>query len=847
MEKKVKKEKQLYLLILSVFVLMIVASQVITQYSINLQNADAKVLNMAERQRMLSQRITKLTLILANPSSSIQNSEFYTQDSLQFFINKWKKTHYYLLTENKRVHKSKIIDSLLTVNTPRLEAIYAACEQLIKNNKPDYPEVIRQITNAEIPFLLTMERTVSHFQSESDARLVYLKNIELILASIIIITIILAFYYYLLPLLNKLTISNVNFENSRTLLRTIIDNIPVNIYAKNRNKEKILANKSEYEYLGFNSENDVMGKTDFELFPKQIADIGNMDDDQVLLGKTVLNKEVISVRPNGIENWFIVSKVPLKNRLGEVEGIVGFSLDITERKRLNEQLEKSNQLFKLITENAQDVISLRDLDGTLTYISPACKNVYEYTPEELIGRNGADFFYPEDAEKLLKETPAMLDKLNRGLDLEPLQFRLITKSNKMKWVESVIRPIFTNNVLTGFQTVMRDISIRKEIEQSLEKARQEAEEAMHSKSKFLSVMSHEIRTPLNGIIGLTNMLGKNDPKADQIENIELLRFSSQNLLSIVNDILDFNKADSGNIKLESILFNIEELVTKFYKMNLIKATEKGITLRLILGNDLPLYVLGDPLRLGQIINNLLSNAIKFTEKGFVELTVIKLSQVGVLHTLRISVKDTGIGIAADKTASVFEMFNQADANTSRKFGGTGLGLSISKKLLAMMGSEIKLKSEINSGSEFSFELILPEAIQVEESKIREREKVEAKQLHVLVVDDNRVNLIVADDLIKRYGHQVTTVDSGKKAIAALEADLNTYQLILMDIQMPDLDGYQTVQLIRSKEGNLFKEIPIIALTSDLLPETKIKAIKSGMNDYLSKPIEERDLEKILKK
>jgi len=340
------------------------------------------------------------------------------------------------------------------------------------------------------------------------------------------------------------------------------------------------------------------------------------------------------------------------------------------------------------------------------------------------------------------------------------------------------------------------------------------------------------------------LLSENNPRPDQVESLKLLKFSCDNLLRIINDILDFNKIEAGKMELESIPFNLAETAAQYHKMLNVRAAQKGIELKLKLDDKLPKYVLGDPVRLGQILNNLIGNAIKFTEHGHVDIAVSSVGRMNDLHRIRFTILDTGIGIPADKTDTIFSGFSQASSDTTRKFGGTGLGLSITKKLLELMNSKIDVKSELGRGSEFSFELEMKEST----AALAEQEvilKTSTETLAVLVVDDNRVNQIVASNFLFKWGHTVTCASGGAEAL-----DLVTkkeFDLILMDLQMPDKDGYETAMEIRKMGGKYFKEVPIIALTADILPEVKEKAFHSGMNDYLSKPFQVSDLQVMIHK
>jgi signal transduction histidine kinase/CheY-like chemotaxis protein len=424
----------------------------------------------------------------------------------------------------------------------------------------------------------------------------------------------------------------------------------------------------------------------------------------------------------------------------------------------------------------------------------------------------------------------------------PMQFQLVTKTGKIIWVENAIKPIFKKNQLVGFQSTVRNISERKKVEEDLLTAKEKAEEATLAKSQFLSMMSHEIRTPMNAIIGITNIMLDEKPREDQLESLKLLKFSGENLLTIINDILDFSKIESGKIELENISFNIKELFRHHINLLETRAHDKGIEILLDIDENIPELLKGDPVRIGQIINNLVSNAIKFTEKGYVKISISFAGKTNDNKSeLLISIKDTGIGIPEEKLESVFESFTQASSDTTRKFGGTGLGLSITKKLLHLMASEIKVESKYGQGSTFSFELALETSTDIPD----EKEKSFSTPSHfslakILLVEDNRVNQIVASNFLKKWGIELTIANNGREAVNLIVT--KEFDLVLMDLQMPEMDGYEATRTIRQMNDDYFENIPIIALTASAMMEIKEKTAQVGMTDYVSKPFQPEELQ-----
>lgn len=389
----------------------------------------------------------------------------------------------------------------------------------------------------------------------------------------------------------------------------------------------------------------------------------------------------------------------------------------------------------------------------------------------------------------------------------------------------------------------RELKVQNE---QLEKAKKEAEQAASIKSEFLSVMSHEIRTPMNAIIGTTHLLLEENPRKGQLQNLNSLKYAADSLVQLINDILDLNKIESGKIQLENVEFDFPELVQNINNLFKPKALEKQISFDVLIAPGIDRYLLGDPGRLSQVLNNLISNALKFTNEGNVQLRIYEEKEGMDWLELCFEVKDTGVGIPPDKLQSIFETFTQATSSTTRKFGGTGLGLTISKRLLELQESNIRVESELGKGSSFSFCLRFTKVAD-QDSLRREQEKVEylpLPGLNVLVVDDNVMNRVVLEQFLEKWQISFHSVEGGKEALAIIEKE--SFNLILLDIQMPEMDGYEVTRIIRnSSEKN--KDIAIVALSADIYSNVYDKIISSGMDDFVSKPFKPEELYSILMK
>jgi len=383
------------------------------------------------------------------------------------------------------------------------------------------------------------------------------------------------------------------------------------------------------------------------------------------------------------------------------------------------------------------------------------------------------------------------------------------------------------------------IDNRKQLETDLRKSKELAEAATQAKSEFLSMMSHEIRTPLNAIVGLTYLMQQEEVSESLAENLKILQFSTNNLHVLINDILDFSKIEAGKVELERVPFDIKQLVSNIKKANQIKAEEKGNKVRLMIDDDVPNVLLGDALRLGQIITNLISNAVKFTKDGSITIELSQRHRTATHVTIDVSVTDTGIGIPLEKQAMIFDKFTQANSETTRQFGGTGLGLVITRSLLQLHGSDIHLESEEGKGSTFYFTLDLEIGTElrtkVNEAHTELLNENTLKGVKVLLVEDYPMNIKVATKFLERWQIVIDVAENGQIALDKYEK--GKYDLILMDIQMPVLDGYSATARIRETDT----DTPIIALTASATLNNQDRAFLVGMNDYVTKPFNPNEL------
>lgn len=409
----------------------------------------------------------------------------------------------------------------------------------------------------------------------------------------------------------------------------------------------------------------------------------------------------------------------------------------------------------------------------------------------------------------------------------------------------------TSELLNKEIELNRQLSInQKKLEQNieeLEKARLELEKSTKAKSEFLATMSHEIRTPMNAIMGMTHLLQKDDPREDQQEPLNILDFSGKTLLSLIDDVLDFSKIEAGRLEFESVDFEMDKLITTIMESFKVMAKNKGVTLTNKVEDSVPNVLIGDPSRLTQILNNLLSNALKFTEEGEVRLSVGIEDDWDKKIRLKFEVSDTGIGIPEDRIDTIFESFTQASGSTKRIYGGTGLGLTISKQLTELQGGRLSVDSELGRGSTFSVELTFEKGVSDKVLQtgtvLTDAERKSLKGIKVLLAEDNVVNQKVMKRFLERWDVDMTIVENGAKAVEQVRNHL--FDIILMDLQMPEMDGYEATAMIRRLDDPGKRQVPIIALTAAALKEVKEKVYASGMNDFVTKPFNPNDLQQKL--
>ena len=517
---------------------------------------------------------------------------------------------------------------------------------------------------------------------------------------------------------------------------------------------------------------------------------------------------------------------------------VGSLLDISEQVVAQRMVEERERLIEQIIDSLPISIYVKDEKGCFRFFSRQTEKETGVDRHRAIGRTDYEVFPINLARQQVMQDQVARDENRLIVSEEKIEM----PNGSLRWLMLGKGPIQVHSGdrdevwVLGFSL---DITERKSVEDMLKLAKEEAEEATKAKSEFLSVMSHEIRTPLNSVIGSAQLVLDTELTDEQFQHAEMIQRSGEHLLHLINDILDFNKLEADKMELEHRPFNLRKQAETAFNISNVNAGLKSLKMSLTIADDIYQYYKGDEARIRQILLNLLGNAVKFTDKGFVSLSISQAENGQVLF----EVTDTGIGIDADHVDKLFTEFTQADASTTRKFGGTGLGLSICKKLVDAMKGDIGIVSELGMGSTFWFTLPLTN---VEETDVEEEYKDNVPELEgaldVLVAEDNPSNQLLIKAILSKFGHEVTLVNNGLKALEAVQAD--HFDVVLMDMQMPEMDGLSATAKIRELDGEVC-QIPIIALTANASAGDREKVLSVGMNDFLTKPIDINALKRTL--
>ena len=609
--------------------------------------------------------------------------------------------------------------------------------------------------------------------------------------------------------------------------RVLASNIPgTNIFLLDANRRYILAEGTNFDYWE-------LGPEDFE--GKRVSEIVLTDPEKIgkLLDRVYFDQEIVETEFRFKNRWYHRLMRPILE-----EGKVAYALtivrDITAEHEAKENLKRSEEKYRTLVEESTEIIFSLSETFMLDYVSPNISQFLGYEAEEVLGKSIFEFLNTDDLDVFQE----MLSESNDFLaENQFLEFRLRHLDGSYRIFNSNGKMILDKSNNSRYYTgIARDISKLKEAQKDLLQAKEMAEMASQAKSQFLSVMSHEIRTPMNAVIGLAHFLMEENPRPDQLENLETLQFSAESLMALINDILDFNKIESGKIELESVPFDLRNLIQRILHSHSFQAHEKPIKILTEFDESIPEMILGDSIRLGQIVNNLVSNAIKFTERGLVKVTLKELKRRNGTSTILFRFEDTGIGIAPEQVQRIFEAFTQASSSTTRKYGGTGLGLAIVKRLINLHGGEIHYRPNPDGGSIFEFEIDLSVVDGPSQESISKNQthSKSLQQISVLVAEDNSVNQILIKKFLKKWNTgKVVFASDGKEALDLFEKE--DFNLALIDLQMPVMDGFTAARIMRAHSNPKKASMPILAMTATSFNEVKEELEEIGFDDYIPKP------------
>jgi len=517
--------------------------------------------------------------------------------------------------------------------------------------------------------------------------------------------------------------------------------------------------------------------------------------------------------------------------------MVGAIMDITAQKLAEDQLAQERNLLRTLIDNVPDSIYVKDERGRFLVANAALADFLGTKVEELLGKTDFELAqsFGSDDQQAIRSGRSLINREEPKVDAR----------GNSRWVLTTKVPLRDRHgQVIGLVGMGRDITMRKHSEQELQRAKEAAEAASRAKSEFLANMSHEIRTPMNGIQGMVELALDTPLSPEQRQYLEAVKLSADSLLTVINDILDFSKIEAGKLDLCPVVFDLRNCLDEALGALQIQADRKGLSLHCEVDAAVPATVTGDPIRLRQIITNLVGNALKFTERGEVAVEVAQEPEEQNGCTLHFVVRDTGIGIAADKLEVIFEAFAQADGSTTRRFGGTGLGLTISSRLAALMGGRVWVQSEAGMGSRFHFIARFGHEAAVDLKGSQKAEgarpaphnpvRKERPMARILLAEDNPINRMLTVRLLEKRGHRVAVAVDGREALDWLARE--SFDLVLMDIQMPQMDGFEATAAIREQEKTTGDHLPIIAMTAHAMKGDRERCLEAGMDAYLSKPV-----------
>ena len=628
----------------------------------------------------------------------------------------------------------------------------------------------------------------------------------------------------------------------QSLLESLMETIPDDIYFKDREGRFLRINRAKALRSGLPDPRLACGMTDADFFQEEHADSSMAKEREIMEQGTPLIDEVEKlIWPDGHTSWVSATKVPLRDRQGNIIGTVGISRDVTVHHEMEAALQVERDRLRTLIDNLPDHIFIKDRQGRfVTVNSTLVSALGKQSESELIGLADREIFDLTLAKVFEADDQQVMDD---GKTLLNREEELVTADGSRRTILTTKVPLRNKSgAVFGLVGICRDITERKLVEEELRRAKDAAEVASRAKSDFLANMSHEIRTPMNAVIGMTELLLDTQLQPEQRDFLETIRDSADSLLEIINDILDFSKIESGKVELESYPIEVREWLGDTVRTLAIRAHAKKIELAFEIDEAVPQFVMGDGLRLRQIVLNLVGNAIKFTAHGEVVASVQVESQTDDEIQLHFAVRDTGIGISPDQISRVFEAFEQADTSMTRRFGGTGLGLSISSRLVSLMGGRIWVQSKLGEGSTFHFLVNFTKPKASSSPSSDAHDLVMVTGLRVLIVDDNDTNRRILLKMCQNWQMQPTAVGDAATALEILRLASKSgppFDLVLTDASMPEVDGFTLASHIR--QDDKISSVIVMMLTSLDQKQGTQELDSLGIRSYLVKPVKQSDL------
>lgn len=591
----------------------------------------------------------------------------------------------------------------------------------------------------------------------------------------------------------------------------------------------------------------ITGYTAEEVRGKRVGDLllrNYIENPTLLYARSqTANRESFSVvlpahRKDSSPLWLSVMNTIVLNDKGEADKSIEILTDITQQK----ESESQNETLSLALRKSSVGIVVRDNKNKVVWFNDAFETITGYGLKEFKGKHLGDILIGPDTSMIDYKIAKDAFANQTTYEIENLFY---TKSGEKVWLYLSNTPLFDEMGQMERQVcIVVDITARKKGEQELIATREAAIKLGKAKETFLSVMSHEMRTPLNAIIGISRVLLEEEPLERQLENLDMLKFSTENLLTLINDVLDYTKIETGNLELELRPVNLKKIVNSTVESLQFKVDREKVAMKTEIDEDIPNILMADNTRIYQVLMNLLGNAVKFTKQGEISLALTQVSHDCQSVSVQFKISDTGIGISPDKLEYIFESYTQESADTTRKYGGTGLGLAITKKLVQLHQSEIFVESEKGKGSTFYFTIRFPRCSEEDIHEEGFDQPTISIPACILIVDDNPINRMVAQKTVMRWGIKSDLAENGREALEMIGR--KDYDLILMDLHMPVMDGYEATRQIRMLPDKKYKELPVVALTGSDLVVRKDMISDAGINDTVLKPFMPMDLFKKIK-